>query len=339
MVCFSYGAYLYHWPLYLWLTPERTGLGDWPLAALRLALTLGLAELSQRCLEEPIRRRRWIRDWRRWAVPPLAAAGVVAGLFAVTAGLADPWPEFVSSTDSGRPAAPAGSEDLRVMVVGDSVAAGIGTGLQRWSGGNAQVQVSNGTLNGCGIAREGDMEASENHPGARRCSGWRERWASSLDRFQPDVVVVLAGKWDLITRQMPGWEQPRTIGDPAYDRWLLGEFQSAVDVLSAGRTRVVWLTSPCLKPGASGPMGRFDPERTRLVNRIISGPLAESRRDHLAVIDVFAAVCPAGAFTNTLDGIDEFRPDGNHFSRAGADWVARWLGPQLVALAEAPSSP
>jgi peptidoglycan/LPS O-acetylase OafA/YrhL len=39
----SYGAYLFHWPIYLWLSEDRTGLGPWPLLALRTAVTIGLA--------------------------------------------------------------------------------------------------------------------------------------------------------------------------------------------------------------------------------------------------------------------------------------------------------
>ena len=39
----SYGVYLYHWPIFLWLTEDRTGLEDWPLLGLRMAVTLPIA--------------------------------------------------------------------------------------------------------------------------------------------------------------------------------------------------------------------------------------------------------------------------------------------------------
>ncbi len=54
----SYGVYLFHWPIYLWLTSARTHLSIWPLFALRLAVTLVLAVLSAKLLELPIRERR-----------------------------------------------------------------------------------------------------------------------------------------------------------------------------------------------------------------------------------------------------------------------------------------
>ena len=31
----SYGAYLFHWPVFLWLSPERTGAGDFALFVVR----------------------------------------------------------------------------------------------------------------------------------------------------------------------------------------------------------------------------------------------------------------------------------------------------------------
>src|SRR6185295_6565784 len=39
----SYGVYLFHWPVFLWLTHERTGLAAVPLLALRVLVTLTIA--------------------------------------------------------------------------------------------------------------------------------------------------------------------------------------------------------------------------------------------------------------------------------------------------------
>jgi lysophospholipase L1-like esterase len=72
------------------------------------------------------------------------------------------------------------------------------------------------------------------------------------------------------------------------------------------------------------------PEPAQLLNEHVLGPLAEAHPEQLTVVDLAAAVCPEGRFTNQLHGIDPFRPDGIHFSPAGRGWVADWLGPQLV---------
>jgi hypothetical protein len=65
----SYGLYLWHWPIFMVTRPMLDLPFDGPVVfALRLALTFGIAELSYRFFEIPIRRGaidRWIRSWRR----------------------------------------------------------------------------------------------------------------------------------------------------------------------------------------------------------------------------------------------------------------------------------
>lgn len=79
----SYGVYLYHWPLLIALSPERTGLDGLALATARVAATLAMAEASYRFLEQPIRQRRRLVA----SGPALAAAvgGVVVVLAATVA--------------------------------------------------------------------------------------------------------------------------------------------------------------------------------------------------------------------------------------------------------------
>jgi peptidoglycan/LPS O-acetylase OafA/YrhL len=100
----SYGIYLWHWPVYMLTRPDvDVPLSGWPLLALRLALTFGLAELSYRYVEQPIRRgalvglrgrarQAWAQlddDTRlRWAGASLAGV-VLVGLVGVAVVRAD----------------------------------------------------------------------------------------------------------------------------------------------------------------------------------------------------------------------------------------------------------
>ena len=60
----SYGIYLYHWPIFLWLTPTRTHLATLPLLAVRLSVTLAVAIVSFALLERPILRGGVLRRGR-----------------------------------------------------------------------------------------------------------------------------------------------------------------------------------------------------------------------------------------------------------------------------------
>ena len=105
----SYGAYLYHWPIFLWLSEARTGMDGVPLAALRVTVSLALAALSARLLEEPI--RHGARLPRR-AAPiafTTAAAGVAAALVVVTASPPAPTVSIDLTAESPRLVAPPSS--------------------------------------------------------------------------------------------------------------------------------------------------------------------------------------------------------------------------------------
>jgi len=73
----SYGLYLYHWPVFLLVTHQRTGLSQTPLFACRVVIVAGLAALSYELLEQPIRRRRVLTGS---AVIPVAACALAAVL-------------------------------------------------------------------------------------------------------------------------------------------------------------------------------------------------------------------------------------------------------------------
>ncbi|MGD9998599.1 MAG: acyltransferase family protein [Ilumatobacteraceae bacterium] len=75
----SYGIYLWHWPVILFLSGSRTPLDGIMLDALRIALSVGLAAASYRWLEMPIRRRQPLGAW--WS--PGIAVGALAGSAAI----------------------------------------------------------------------------------------------------------------------------------------------------------------------------------------------------------------------------------------------------------------
>jgi len=108
--CISYGLYLFHWPIAVWLVPTRVHLHGVALNLLRLALTFAMATLSYYLVELPIReRRRPILPWhhgdgrnraasrrnvaRVLAIPALAAT---FGIVLTTTTGASPAPNYLA---------------------------------------------------------------------------------------------------------------------------------------------------------------------------------------------------------------------------------------------------
>ena len=73
----SYGLYLFHLPIYAWLTPDRVGVSGFPLFLVRIAVTFAVAIASYFLVERPI--RRGSLSWQRLRVlAPAATVAVVA---------------------------------------------------------------------------------------------------------------------------------------------------------------------------------------------------------------------------------------------------------------------
>ena len=81
----SYGLYLWHFPLFLWLDESSTGLHGAALLVLRLGVTLAVSLLSYVVIEQPIRQRRRPAWVVRGLAPVGAGAAVVSLLMASAA--------------------------------------------------------------------------------------------------------------------------------------------------------------------------------------------------------------------------------------------------------------
>ena len=85
----SYGLYLWHWPVFLYLTNARTGMTGTALLMLRLVTTVAIAAASYHFVEDPIRRKR-LRLPRPAVAVPATAMSVAGILVVATTGPAAP---------------------------------------------------------------------------------------------------------------------------------------------------------------------------------------------------------------------------------------------------------
>ncbi|MBW2275025.1 MAG: acyltransferase [Deltaproteobacteria bacterium] len=327
----SYGAYLYHWPIFLWLDAERTGLSPAPLAILRFALTVTLAYFSYRWLEEPIRSGRRVLSRRRWLAPSVAVGCVVAALLLATSAplFAPAAPQPVIQASKGRVMPRFGK--ARIAVLGDSLAIDVAAGLSMWFRRNDSGVVWDAGVGGCGVARgawPGEMKSR--HRGI--CDSWPLRAKHWVRDFRPELVVVLTGGWETKHRELPEWDGTRELGDRDYDEWLYGQYVEALDFFAERNLPVVWLTTPCRVSLMGVSTGHFDPARIRHLNENIIGRLAVERADDMILIDYAAELCPGGTYSKSLHGIENFRRDGSHLSKPARLWVGSWLGDQFLEI-------
>jgi peptidoglycan/LPS O-acetylase OafA/YrhL len=328
----SYGVYLWHWPIFLALNGERTGWSGWPLFAARCAATIAVAAASWWLLEQPIRR------WRPMIVPMLPLAGATAATAAAatmlvlpvgakpvdmpvgpgvdSAALVSPEVPVEVRTPSGQLA----PGTKRVAVFGDSVA----WTLMRYLPPTAGLSFTNYTTIGCGVARGGPYRyAGETLNQKPECDAWPSRWSQRINHDRPDVVLLIIGRWEVVDRVNEGdWTH---IGDDAYDAYLRGELQRALDILTSTGARVVVTTEPYNRRGerADGSLYPEDqPARADRWNTLLRSVIG--KRPDVTVLDLNEKLCPNGYYTTKVDGI-KMRSDGVHPTPEAVKWLTPWL--------------
>jgi peptidoglycan/LPS O-acetylase OafA/YrhL len=342
----SYGIYLWHWPVIVYMTAARTGLEGLTLDAARIAVTFGAAALSYTFVERPIRMRRWARPVRRVVLPTAFVA--VAGLIVVsTAGATAP-PDFLagkpgevqttpssavqpdpgaatSTTVPGAVGFTPGGE--HVQLLGDSVAASIKTRLGD-ALGQSGIAMSATTIPGCGNV-EGFV---------LRNSGEQVPWAVACDKAvrgaEPDLVaqakpdaIVWLNTWDAFDRTLDGAKV--RAGTPDGDRALLAALDRSVTRLAIDGRRVLFVIAPTPTTGDEPSEWPSDPGRFLGLERVMR-TYAAAHPDRASVVNLAALVCPNGPpCPQEVDGV-RLRPlDGWHFDDAGAHWVAQRLAPLI----------
>jgi peptidoglycan/LPS O-acetylase OafA/YrhL len=347
----SYGVYVYHWPLLLWLTPARTGWHGVTLNAVRLLATLTLATASYVLIERPIRTARWPRPGLARVVAP-AAFAAAALLIVVIVPTARPVIDFAAAQADLQPIAaaqpprelsPATAAPLidlsagapRVAFFGDSTALMTAVGLADWATTTGRLQLILGrTPLGCSISRGGEVRFQGGEgPTKAECDEWPQSWESMLTASPVDIAIVQEGPWEVADRRLPGDTTWRGLGDPVLDSYVHDELLAAIDLLERHVKVIVWLTSPKIETDRAfpnpppTPWPENDPSRMERYNQIVRDVAAERPRVRIVELGAHLASLPGGELDNGL------RPDGIHFGNDTTKVIAPWIGEQVLALA------
>lgn len=248
--------YLWHFPLFVWVDPGRTGLSGYRLFGLRLAITLVVASASFFVLEQPIRRGAFFRHWRARIGTPVAVGGVAVFVVLATTstGIAAP---VVSTAPAQR------TEGRVVMVLGDSTALTLGFDLSIDEKAHHATIVDEGIV-GCDVAEVREVETeSDNQPlkTAEACNlasplgeRWPALWRKWVREYDPSVVVILAGRWEVSDVEWQGsWTN---ILHHSFARYVLAQLGRAVRIASSTGAHVDLLTAPCYSTTTSKRQGR-----------------------------------------------------------------------------------
>ncbi|WP_394833051.1 acyltransferase [Pendulispora rubella] len=299
----SYGVYLWHWPIDVWLTPERIAAGRW-LPLVQMALTFGIAIVSYWYLEQPIRQGRLRLGQPVYVVPSALALVVLFVVRATSARASSSEPQaFAPPTLSSGPAEPPPADEpvqFRVMLVGDSTANSLGWGLRGLHAPGVAVDLMG--RDGCTMLWD-------------TCDG--HLWAQHTASMQPNASLVFLGGAFLHGLTVKNrWHK-------ACHREWNHKFQETLtkrlDDLKREDTRVWAVTVPY-------PLGPWDRADFRAevdcINATIRKTAALSK--DVDVLDLAEYLCPKGTCQREHDGVP-IRPDGAHYSIEGAADLARWV--------------
>ncbi len=333
----SYGMYVLHWPVILWMTPERTGVDARPLLVVQLGVVYLLALLSHELLEDPIRRRQLLRS-RRAAMSAAVIASVLLLAASWPTAARGPASEFdIEELQRQLDETLAGTADesgIRVGFFGDSTAVVLSVGTWAAEADDDLVPAGSSMIGSCGVTGTPDVLINDSPHFRGTCDLWPDRWTEVLEERPADIAIITTPS-DVFPASVDGGPY-HSLEDPEGSRHLLEQMLRAVDVLTEAGAHVVWIKQPQVVFGVVDgvePVPPWPESDVRLMDRYneLVDQLAEQRPDDVDALDL-------GAYLTSLPGgvMDRrLRPDLLHLSANAAAQVARdWLRPQLEAIAE-----
>ncbi len=335
----SYGLYLWHWPIIVWVDTERTGLDGLSLAALRLALTIGVTLISYFFVEQPIRMST-IGKGRSAQFALATLVGLIVFTVVAVPGDRDDQPSAGTRSTVPIPAPPTMPADVdedsttstdptdsprrpleRLMVVGDSGAYFLGEALAESSPENVVI-LPRGVV-GCGIANIGGGAWTDDGtflPDPPGCENWPTEWASDVEAFQPDHVLIVLSWPGIGDREIDGVR--RHPCEPEFDAMYTERVSLAVEAAGSTGADVVVATAPYYVGAGSDTLPR---DRIDCLNRVMT---STALANDGTVLELAEWTCPDGECRLTDNGAT-LRPDGLHFDGPGAQIAAEWILEEL----------
>jgi len=330
----SYGIYLYHWPIFLWLSPEKTGLSDAVLFVPRVIITFVLAEISFRWLERPVKSGRKLPGISARALVVMTTTVVIAASISITL-LAPPITAGVDASAKEFAEATAGIQrkvGVPLMAMfGDSTSLAIGTALAKTGAKRGTYTgVGGAPKAGCGLVYEWEVIDPFSFKAVTPSScDWHRLWSSFFATDKADLCVVTFGPIDNGKHRPAGTKDWLYPGVPSYDKVLEDEVLAATDFLNQKGCLVVWILAAPIENARGISKAPKDippaPDRARRLNEIVTE--AVKKRPKIAGVVDFA-----GWYASREHNDNVLRPDGTHFTTETATQMSEaWLSNAVIA--------
>jgi lysophospholipase L1-like esterase len=268
-------------------------------------------------------------------ITPAAIATTAIALLAATT-----VPSVAANSPAPNIAAPSHRDvgpKVRVLLVGDSTAFTLAIGLSTHASSYA-IASTNGGILGCGITTGAEYQAQGvDYPMVSKCSGrpaddqWYRLWAEKIATIHPNVVMILAGRWEVTNRTYKGhWTD---IENPTYAAYVKSQLKRAVRVAGSEGAHVVLLTAPCYDTGEQ-PNGAPWPEDSRARLAIYNGLVRQvaTTSPNTSLLNFNGMACPDGHYEEYMDGQQVRQADGIHFTFTGGIVFASRIWPVIAAL-------
>ena len=342
----SYGLYLWHWPVIVWLTPASTPFDGLALEIVRIIVMFAAASASYYLIERPIRRG----GWGSLRISPAAWWWSVAvSMVAVSALLVSSTSSAVADADEASPDSRVTAADHLIgstspdaqtlLVVGDSIPKELMPALND-AAVDRDVSIIPAAFGGCSVIGEFQVDMTgSGFNWSKRCTDAPAVQDQALVGHTPDTVVWFSNRERYGIRTQDG--DIILAGTPQHRETIRTEIASSARRLTAaGAELIIVLPSPkaeaAIGPCASEPDApgcALDPtqiESFAWLRSVYTDIADELPRTRLVRAD--DVLCPSGAPCPAIEheGIP-IRPDGVHIAQELEPWFAEILLDRVLA--------
>ena len=326
----SFGLYLWHYPVFVFINRNNLHHARYSLLAIRLAVTFVVTVISYYLIERPLRRGALpSRPWHYVAIAALVGALAISSV---------QLEHRQNQRVTYSPPASVAPTQTSTLLLGDSVAMTLAVQISPWAP-HFGVDLHSGAYLGCGIigtirpVTTGHL--FRNNPACRLHDGIDPllgHWQQAIDQYHPKVIVVLSGRWESYNVFMPHGRLENIFGTDMQHR-IRNAMRNLNDMATTAGAKVLYLTAPCFNPQQNAfgdTLPESDPKRVDAYNSLITSEAHQLGND---VYDLNARVCPTGKFQWRVAGKLVRQSDGIHFDTGITPLVAPELFARINQLA------